>query len=324
MKKNAKIFVAGHKGLLGSAVCKKLREFGYTNIITRTHTELDLCEQQAVFNFFEIEKPDYVVFAAAYVGGIGKNIKHPAPFLYDNVMMGFNIIEAARRNNVKKLINIASTCIYPQNCVQPIKEEYLLTGAFDTTHESYAYAKLAVLKLCEKYNVEYNTDFYTIVPNNIYGPNDNYGESCHVLPAMIRKFHESKINGKDEVILWGDGTVYRELIYSEDVAEAIIFMMEDISAKNLGNQPFVNVGYGLDYSIREIAEKVKSVVYADTLERSCSINWDTTKPNGVSRRVCDISKLQSLGYTPHTNLEEGILATYISYTKSDMGGGTIV
>lgn len=316
MDKNSKIYVAGHRGLLGTAVCKKLNEFGYCNIITRAHSELDLLDQKSVYSFFDKEKPDYVVFAAAFVGGIGKNAMHPAPFIYDNVMMGFNVVEASRRVNVKRLINVSSACIYPKNANQPIKESCLMTGELDPTHEAYAHAKISVLKLCEKYNIEYGTNFFTVVPNNLYGPNDNYGEGSHVLPALIRRFHEAKINSAKEVTIWGDGTARREFLYSEDLAEAIIFLLEKTDAKDLLPEGYVNVGYGRDYSISEVVEKTQKIIYGTEQKSACKINWDTTKPNGVQRRICDISKLLSLGYKPHTDLEEGILKTYNDFLNN--------
>lgn len=315
MDKNSKIYVAGHRGLLGSAVTKILKESGYINIIVKTHKELDLCNQAEVFNFFEKEKPEYVIFAAAYVGGIGKNAEHPGPFIYDNIMMGFNIVEASRRYGVKKLINISSACIYPKNYSQPIKESDILKGDFDHTHESYAYAKLTVLKLCEKYNIEYGTDFITIVPNNLYGPNDNFGEGSHVLPSMIKKFHEAKENQKDEVTLWGDGSSKREFLYSEDLAEIIIHILNNVSAKELNGEYHINAGFGKDYTIKEVAEMVRSVVYKDEQNRECKIIWDTSKPNGVSQRLLNIEKLKRLNIVPSTDFVFGIENTYKDYIK---------
>lgn len=315
MDKQDKIFVAGHRGLVGGAILRNLKKKGYSNIITRTHKELDLTNQAAVYDFFATEKPDYVFLAAAKVGGIGANSVHPAPFIYENMMIGFNIVDAAYKNGTKKLLNLGSSCIYPKMAPQPLKEEYLLTGALEPTNDAYALAKISVIKLCAAYNKEYGTNFLSVMPTNLYGPGDNYElTGSHVLPAMIRKFHEAKISGRDTVTLWGDGSPYREFLYSEDLAEAVVYLMENKDATDLGE--FINIGTGEDLQIKELAGIVSSVVYEDTPERSCSINWDTTKPNGTPKKLLDVSKLKALGFTPSTNLKDGIRLSYRDFLEN--------
>ena len=315
MDKQDKIFVAGHRGLVGGAILRNLKKKGYSNIITRTHKELDLTNQAAVCDFFAMEKPDYVFLAAAKVGGIWANSAHPAPFIYENMMIGFNIVDAAYKNGTKKLLNLGSSCIYPKMAPQPLKEEYLLTGALEPTNDAYALAKISVIKLCAAYNKEYGTNFLSVMPTNLYGPGDNYElTGSHVLPAMIRKFHEAKISGRDTVTLWGDGSPYREFLYSEDLAEAVVYLMENKDATDLGE--FTNIGTGEDLQIKELAGIVSSVVYEDTPERSCSINWDTTKPNGTPKKLLDVSKLKALGFTPSTNLKDGIRLSYRDFLEN--------
>lgn len=315
MDKQDKIFVAGHRGLVGGAILRNLKKKGYSNIITRTHKELDLTNQAAVCDFFAMEKPDYVFLAAAKVGGIWANSAHPAPFIYENMMIGFNIVDAAYKNGTKKLLNLGSSCIYPKMAPQPLKEEYLLTGALEPTNDAYALAKISVIKLCAAYNKEYGTNFLSVMPTNLYGPGDNYElTGSHVLPAMIRKFHEAKISGRDTVTLWGDGSPYREFLYSEDLAEAVVYLMENKDATDLGE--FINIGTGEDLQIKELAGIVSSVVYEDTPERSCSINWDTTKPNGTPKKLLDVSKLKALGFTPSTNLKDGIRLSYRDFLEN--------
>lgn len=315
MDKQDKIFVAGHRGLVGGAILRNLKKKGYSNIITRTHKELDLTNQAAVCDFFATEKPDYVFLAAAKVGGIWANSAHPAPFIYENMMIGFNIVDAAYKNGTKKLLNLGSSCIYPKMAPQPLKEEYLLTGALEPTNDAYALAKISVIKLCAAYNKEYGTNFLSVMPTNLYGPGDNYElTGSHVLPAMIRKFHEAKISGRDTVTLWGDGSPYREFLYSEDLAEAVVYLMENKDATDLGE--FINIGTGEDLQIKELAGIVSSVVYEDTPERSCSINWDTTKPNGTPKKLLDVSKLKALGFTPSTNLKDGIRLSYRDFLEN--------
>lgn len=321
MEKNEKIFVAGHKGLVGSAILKRLRSLGYTNIITRSHEDLDLCNQKAVNEFFDKEKIDYVFLAAAHVGGIGANSSHPARFIYDNMMIGFNVVHASYKTGVKKLMNLGSTCIYPKMAPQPLKEEYLLTGALEPTNDAYAISKISVIQLCKKYNSEYGTNFLSVMPTNLYGPGDNYDlEGSHVLPAMIRKFDDAKKSGADTVTLWGDGSPLREFLYSEDLADAVVFLMQHKNAADLGESAFVNVGSGQENSIAHIAQMVQQVVYADVPERTCTITWDKSKPNGTPRKLCDISRLTALGWKPKTNLKEGIALSYKDYQE---GGGIL-
>src|SRR5574344_1918627 len=272
MEKNAKVFVAGHRGLVGGAIYRELVKDGYTNIIVRSHTELDLLNQKSVNDFFAKEKPEYVFLAAAHVGGIGDNSTHPAAFIYQNMMIGFNIVEAAYQNNVKKLMNLGSTCIYPKMAPQPLKEEYLLTGQLEPTNDAYAMAKISVIKLCTKYIFEYGTNYLSVMPTNLYGPGDDYDlQGSHVLPALIRKFHEAKVSGEDIVHLWGDGSPEREFLYSEDLASAVVYLMEHCDAKDLRTETgdFVNVGTGVDQTIKSVAELVRDVVYADAKGRTC-------------------------------------------------------
>lgn len=315
MDKQDKIFVAGHRGLVGGAILRNLKKKGYSNIVTRTHKELDLTDQAAVNNFFAGEKPDYVFLAAAKVGGIGANSAHPAPFIYENMMIGFNIVDAAYKNGTKKLLNLGSSCIYPKMAPQPLKEEYLLTGALEPTNDAYALAKISVIKLCAAYNKEYGTNFLSVMPTNLYGPGDNYElTGSHVLPAMIRKFHEAKVSGSDSVTLWGDGSPYREFLYSEDLAEAVVYLMENKNAADLGD--FINIGTGEDLQIKELAQIVSSVVYEDTPERTCRIVWDSTKPNGTPKKLLDVSKLKALGFTPSTSLKDGIRLSYKDFLEN--------
>lgn len=321
MEKTSKIFVAGHRGLVGGAIYRNLQAKGYTNLITRTHSELDLCCQAAVNDFFVREKPEYVFLAAAHVGGIGINSEHPAPFIYENMMIGFNVVEAARQNGVRKLMNLGSTCIYPKMAPQPLEEKSLLTGPLEPTNDAYAMAKISVIKLCQKYNFEYGTNFLSVMPTNLYGPGDNYDlAGSHVLPALIRKFDEAKKSGKDEVTLWGDGSPLREFLYSEDLADAVVYLMEKCDAKDLLPESFVNVGTGRELTIKEIALMVRNVVYADAPGRECRIVWDSSKPNGTPRKLCDVSKLKALGWEAKMPLEKGIGLSYKDYLA---GGGNM-
>lgn len=316
MKKNAKIFVAGHGGLVGGAILRNLVQKGYTNIVTKTHAELDLTNQAQTQEFFSAEKPEYVFLAAAHVGGIGANSKFPADFIYRNMEIGFNVVECARKFGVKKLMNLGSTCIYPKMAPQPIREESLLTGALEPTNDAYALAKISVIKLCTSYNIQFGTNFLSVMPTNLYGPGDTYDlNGGHVLPSLIRKFHEAKISGADEVFLWGDGSPLREFLYSEDLAEAVVFLMETKNAEDLRNSAgdFVNVGSGKELSIRELAEKIRRIVYAGCPERTCKIFWDETRPNGTPRKLCDVSRLNSLGWKSVTNLDDGIKKSYADF-----------
>jgi len=320
MNKDDKIYIAGHNGLVGSAIMRKLQSCGYDNIITRTHKELDLMDQAAVERFFSENRPDYVFLAAAKVGGIIANSTYPADFIYQNTMIGYNIVNAAYNFGVKKLLNLGSTCIYPKMAEQPIKEEALLTGPLEPTNDAYALAKISMIKLCTAYNKQYGTNFLSVMPTNLYGIGDNYDlETSHVLPAMIRKFHEAKISGVHEVVLWGDGTPLREFLYSDDLAVAVVYLMENCNATDLRNEAgdFINVGSGKELTIKQLSETVRSVVYEKEILESgkspdnvCRIIWDTTKPNGTPRKICDVSRLTALGFTAKTELVDGIRTAY--------------
>lgn len=309
MEKNSKIFVAGHKGMVGSAIVRQLKKEGYTNIITRTHQELDLCRQDAVEKFFAEEKPEYVFLGAAKVGGIMANASALADFMYDNMILEMNVIHEAWKNDCKKLMFLGSSCIYPRMAEQPMKESCLLTSALEPTNEAYALAKISGLKYCEYLNRQYHTDFISVMPTNLYGPNDNYHpEHSHVLPALIRRFHEAKENGLTEVTCWGTGTPLREFLYVDDLAEACVYLMNHYS----GNET-VNLGSGKEVSIKELTELVAKVVgYEGT------IKWDTTKPDGTPRKLLDVSKLESLGWKYHTELEEGIALAYDDFLHSEI------
>jgi GDP-L-fucose synthase len=308
MEKASKIYVAGHRGLAGSAIMRCLRGNGYTNIVTMTHSELDLLDQRAVNAFFEREQPEYVFHAAAKAGGIGANSTYPANFLYENLTIGLNVVHAAYCYGVRKLMNLGSTCIYPKMAEQPIREESLLTGPLEPSNDAYALAKVSVIKLCASYNKQYGTNFLSVMPTNLYGPGDNYDlENSHVLPAMIRKFHEAKASGSNEAVLWGDGMPLREFLYSDDLACAAVFLMNKKDAADLrhGAGDFINVGSGRELTVKQLAEIICSIVYEEQANL-CRIRWDTTKPNGTPRKVCDISRLTALGFTSRTELEEGI------------------
>lgn len=312
MNKDAKIFVAGHRGLVGSAVVRRLSSGGYTNLLLRTSSELDLTRQADVEAFFEKERPEYVFLCAAKVGGIGANSAYPADFIYRNLAIGLNVIHAAYKAGTKKLMNLGSSCIYPRLAPQPLKEEYLLTGPLEVTNEAYAVAKIAAIRLCKHYNDQYGTDFLSVMPTNLYGPGDNYDPAgSHVLPALIRKFHDAKVSGTDRVELWGDGSPYREFLYSEDLADAVVFLMENRGARDLGE--FVNVGTGVELTIKALAEAVRSVVYEDAPSRACAIAWDATKPNGTPRKLLDVSRLRGLGWSARTGLVDGIRSAYADF-----------
>ena len=301
MDKNAKIYVAGHRGMVGSAIKRELERQGYTNLVTRTHKELDLMRQDQVDAFFEQVKPDYVVLAAAKVGGIVANKNALADFMYDNMMLEMNVIHAAWKNGCKKLLFLGSSCIYPRLAPQPMKESCLLTGELEKTNEAYALAKISGLKYCEFLNRQYGTDFISVMPTNLYGPNDNYHPlHSHVLPALIRRFHEAKESGAESVTCWGDGTPLREFLYVDDLANLCIFLLNHYS----GNET-VNAGTGKELTIRELTELVAKVV-----GYSGKIEWDTTKPNGTPRKLLDVSKATALGWTYKTELEDGIRLAY--------------
>ena len=309
MDKNAKIYVAGHRGMVGSAIVRELKRQGYTNIVIRTHRELDLTDQLSVDRFFAKEQPEYVFLAAAKVGGIIANSSALADFMYENMMLEMNVIHAAWRNRCKKLEFLGSSCIYPRLAPQPIPESCLLTLALEPTNEAYALAKISGLKYCEYLNRQYGTDYISVMPTNLYGPNDNYHPThSHVLPALIRRFHEAKKSGARSVTCWGDGTPLREFLYVDDLANLCVFLMNSYS----GNET-VNAGTGKEVTIKELTELVANVVgYEGTIE------WDTTKPNGTPRKLLDISKATALGWTYKTELEEGIRLSYEDFRNNPM------
>ena len=301
MEKKDKIYVAGHCGMVGSAIVRELERQGYQNIVVRTHTELDLTRQEAVEAFFAEEKPDYVFLAAAKVGGIGANSEAPADFMYDNMILEMNVIHAAWKNNCRKLEFLGSSCIYPRMAPQPMKEDCLLTSPLEETNEAYALAKIAGLKYCAYLNKQYGTDYISVMPTNLYGPNDNYHpEHSHVLPALIRRFHEAKEAGAPSVTCWGDGSPLREFLYVDDLANLCVFLMNNYSGDET-----VNAGTGKELSIRELAEIVASIV-----GYTGEILWDTTKPNGTPRKLLDVSKAEKLGWRYNTELEDGIRLAY--------------
>ena len=311
MNKSSKIYIAGHRGLVGSALMRRLQAKGYNNLVFRTHAELDLCNQTAVQAFFAAEKPEYVILAAAKVGGIHANNTYPAEFIEDNLLIQTNTIHNAWKNNVKRLLFLGSSCIYPKNCPQPIKEEYLLTGPLEPTNRPYAIAKIAGIEMCHAYNRQYGTKYIAAMPTNLYGPNDNYDlNNSHVLPALIRKMHEAKQANATEVIVWGTGTPRREFLYSEDMADACIYLLEQ-AEEELGSlfndeqPPLVNIGCGEDLTIRELAELVADVVgYKGNLE------FDTSKPDGTMRKVMDVSRVKALGWHHTMLLKTGINLSY--------------
>ncbi len=309
MKENSKIYVAGHRGMVGSAIVRELRKQGYDNIITRTHAELDLTDQSAVNEFFADERPEYVFLAAAKVGGIEANDKAPADFMYQNMMLEMNVINAAWRTGCRKLEFLGSSCIYPRMAPQPMPESCLLTSALEKTNEAYALAKISGLKYCEYLNRQYGTDYISVMPTNLYGPNDNYHPvHSHVLPALIRRFHEAKETGADSVTCWGDGSPLREFLYVDDLASLCVFLMNNYS----GNET-VNAGTGKELSIRELTELV-----ADVIGYKGSIKWDKTKPNGTPRKLLDVSKATALGWTYSTELREGIALAYDDFLNNPM------
>lgn len=306
MDKNAKIYIAGHTGMVGSAIVRCLQQEGFTNLLVRTSKELDLRSQSQVFEFFEQEKPDYVFLAAAKVGGIVANNTYRADFIYDNLTIQNNIIHAAYKTEVKKLMFLGSSCIYPKMAPQPLKEEYLLTGLLEPTNEPYAIAKIAGIKMCEAYRSQYGCNFISVMPTNLYGPNDNYDlQNSHVLPAMIRKFHEAKIKNQKEVVLWGTGSPLREFLFADDLADACVYLMQ-----NYSGEEFVNIGTGNDISIKDLASLVK-----DIIEFKGDITWDSTKPDGTPRKLMDVSRLNALGWHYKTPLEEGIRLAYSDFLK---------
>jgi len=312
MERTAKIYVAGHRGLVGSAILRRLEAGGYTNLITRTHAQLDLTRQEAVEEFFLSEKPDYVFLAAAKVGGILANSTYPADFIYQNLVIATNVVEASRKSGVRKLMNLGSSCIFPKLAPQPMKEEYLLSGPLEETNEAYAVAKITAIKLCRYYNEQYGTNFISVMPTNLYGPGDNFDlNNSHVLPALIRKFHDAKVSGRNLVELWGDGSPYREFLYSDDLADAVVFLMERYDYKDIGE--FVNIGSGVELTIRELAEKIRTIVFGS--DKTCRIQWDPSKPNGTPRKLLDVSKLNKLGWKAKISLDEGLRRAYEEYKR---------
>lgn len=302
MKKDAKIFVAGgQSGLVGTAIVRSLMKNGYTNIITRKRSELDLESSAQVENFFEKVKPEYVFLAAALVGGIMANKTRKADFIYDNLQIQNNVIHASWKNKVKKLMFLGSSCIYPKLAKQPIKESYLLTGPLEETNDAYAISKIAGIKMCQSYNEQYGTNFISVMPTNLYGPHDNFDlNSSHVLPALIRKFHDAKNGHKKEVVLWGTGNVFREFLYVDDMADACVYLME-----HYDNSEIINIGTGVDLKIKELAQIIKKIIGFKG-----KIVWDSTKPDGTPKKLLDISRLHSLGWKPQMELEKGIGIEY--------------
>ncbi|MBP9097493.1 MAG: GDP-L-fucose synthase [Ferruginibacter sp.] len=301
MKATDKIYIAGHNGLVGSALVRALKAAGFSNLVYRTSKELDLRNQAAVEEFFKTEKPQFVFLAAAKVGGIVANNTYRADFLYDNLMIVSNIVHAAYKNNVTKLLFLGSSCIYPKMAAQPIKEEYLLTGPLEYTNEPYAIAKIAGIKLCESYRDQYGANFISVMPTNLYGINDNYHpENSHVLPALIRKFHEAKESGKPDVQIWGSGMPKREFLFADDLAEACLFLMENYNEKEI-----INIGCGEDVTIRELAETVKEVIGF-----TGNLVYDTSKPDGTPRKLMDVTRIHSLGWHHKTPLKEGMKIAY--------------
>jgi GDP-L-fucose synthase len=304
MDKTAKIFVAGHRGLVGSAITKKLQSEGFTNLVLKTRTELDLLNGAAVSAFFETEKPEYVIDSAAKVGGIKANMTYPAEFLYENLQIQNNLIWSAKESGVKKLLFLGSSCIYPRDCPQPMKEEYFMQGKPEPTNEAYAYAKISGMKLCEYIYDEFNMDFTSCMPTNIYGENDNFDpETSHVIPSLIHRMHEAKINKTPEVVIWGTGASRREFLHVDDLADAVVWLLTNYSEKQ-----FLNIGTGEDISIKELAEQIKLLVgYKGNLV------FDSTKPDGMPKKLLDVSKLHSTGWKHHISFDEGLARTYKWY-----------
>jgi GDP-L-fucose synthase len=320
MERDAKIYIAGHRGLVGSALVRNLRAKGYENLLTRTHAELDLTDQAAVNEFFAAERPAYVFLAAARVGGIHANDTYPAEFIQQNLAIQTHVIHAAWRAGVKRLLFLGSSCIYPKHCPQPMKEEYLLTGPLEPTNRPYAIAKIAGIEMCWSYNRQYKTRFLAVMPTNLYGPGDNYHpENSHVIPALIRRFHEAKVNGHPTVTVWGTGTPRREFLYSDDMADACVFLMKlpeeafvPLLAQDRhdGTPPLVNIGVGQDLTIRELADAIARVVgYAG------EIVFDPTKPDGTPRKLLDVSRLTALGWKAGTGLEAGLSRAYADFLQ---------
>lgn len=317
MNKNSKIYVAGHRGLVGSALVRNLHAKGYRNLVLRTHNELELHDQAAVHDFFAAEKPEYVILAAAKVGGIHANNTYPAEFIYDNLIIQSNVIHSAWQNNVSRLLFLGSSCIYPKECPQPMREEYLMTGTLEPTNRPYALAKIAGIEMCHAYNRQYGTKYLSVMPTNLYGPGDNYDlNNSHVLPALLRKVHEAKMQNIGEVVVWGSGAPKREFLYSDDMADACVYLLENINKGLPGlfndvRPPLVNIGCGEDLTIRELAETITDVVgYKGKLV------FDASKPDGTMRKLLDVSRMQSMGWKASTSLRKGIEMTYQSYLET--------
>jgi GDP-L-fucose synthase len=307
MEKTSKIFVAGHNGLVGSAIVRKLQEDGFTNLILKTRSQLNLLDQCAVGEFFEKERPEYVFLAAAKVGGILANKTRKADFIYENLQIQNNVIFNSWKTGVKKLLFLGSSCIYPKLCPQPIKEKYLLTGLLEETNDAYAIAKIAGIKMCQSFNEQYGTNFISAMPTNLYGPGDNFDlETSHVLPAMIRKLHEAKINNAANVVLWGTGSPKREFLYVDDLANALVFLMEKYDESEI-----INIGTGEDISIKDLAEMIQRTVGYEGV-----IQWDIDKPNGTPRKLLDVGRLKSLGWSPIVSFAKGIHMTYNSFSSN--------
>ncbi len=312
MHKDSKIYIAGHRGLVGSAILNNLKAKGYTNIIGRTHDELDLLDQRAVAEFFENESPEFVFLAAAKVGGILSNSTYPADFIYQNLMIQTNIIHQSYVHKVKKLLFLGSSCIYPKHCPQPMKEEHLMTGPLEPTNSPYALAKIAGIETCWSYNRQYGTKFIPVMPTNLYGPNDNFDlETSHVLPALIRKFHEAKINNEKSVTVWGTGKPTREFLHVNDLADACSFIMEqEFSTDDYNNRPLLNIGTGKEISVKELAKLIKSIVGFDG-----NIVFDSSKPDGTLLKLLDVSKINLLNWFSTTTLKDGIADTYTFFKE---------
>ena len=315
MNKKSKIYIAGHRGMVGSAIHRKLLGMGFTNIITRTSTELDLRIQETVNEFFEMERPDYVFLAAAKVGGIMANNLYRADFLYENLMIQSNVIHSAYATGVKKLLFLGSSCIYPKLAPQPMKEEYLLTGLLEHTNEPYAIAKIAGIKMCDAYRAQYGCNFISVMPTNLYGPNDNYDlQNAHVLPTLIRKFHEAKQNGDPAVTIWGTGKPMREFLHADDLASACVYLMDNYSEEGL-----VNIGTGIDVTITELAMLIKEIVGYEG-----SLIYDHTKPDGTPRKLMDVSKLTNLGWKYSIELKDGLKQVYNDYKNSQTSTSPLI
>lgn len=310
MEKTKKIYIAGHRGLVGSAIKREFEKRGYENIVYKTHSELDLTDSKAVEEFFETEKPDWVVQAAAKVGGILGNNTYPVEFMLENLKIQNNIIENSYKNNVKKLLFLGSSCIYPKNTPQPMKEEYLLSDYLEKTNEGYALAKICGIKLCNYYNREYGTNYMSVMPCNLYGIGDNYHpQNAHVIPMLIRRFHEAKLQGLKEVAVWGTGTPRREFLFADDLAEAVVFLMENKDAKDVGE--FINIGSGFDMPISEIAQLIK-----ETVGYEGELIYDKSKPDGTMLKLMDVSKIKSLGWSAKTSLKEGLKIAYEDFKEN--------